>query len=265
MVLQTINDFGIETFFSLIYYLKLTVTTEVLWIVLPLALATLVMVIYFEKYREEKPGWDTHVSNSLVLLFVSITLLRAIYEIGAGDAYNYIDFYPKTLAVFFLLVFGSVLFFANFEHLFPKKIAEHLSSPLTVNLFTFIIILFVYSHHNIFAEDIFALLLLLVFLLALFNLIRWPLRDFFVKMKKMKEKEKAQEIMSQKKGIEEKKKSVEKEQDELKKVKKELTKEEKKERKKKIKDLDKQKKEIMRLKKLLRKANSRKKSSKKKS
>jgi len=257
----------LEIFVDFLYYLKLAVTTEVLWVVLPLALATLIMVIYFEKYRGERSGWDTHVSNSLVLLFVALALLRFIYEMTEEGAYNYVHFYPKTLAVFILLVIGTILFFVNFEHLLPEKTAAHLSSPLTVNLIAFIMILFVYSDIRLNYSNFVSLGLLLIVLLFVFNMIRWPARRFFIKMKKMKEKEKEEEIINEKKGFKEKKKEVEQEEKELKKVKKELTKEEKKERKKQLKELEKEKKETIKLKKLVNKPSKKrsKKSSKKSS
>jgi|TARA_Y100000034_G_C6880405_1_gene403350 hypothetical protein len=36
------------------YYLHLIVKTELLWTILPLAIATIVMLFYFEKYKEER-------------------------------------------------------------------------------------------------------------------------------------------------------------------------------------------------------------------
>ena len=54
---------------SVNYFLNLTLNEDVLWMVFPLLIATVVMLFYFEKYKDERPGWNTYVANSLVLLF----------------------------------------------------------------------------------------------------------------------------------------------------------------------------------------------------
>ena len=80
-----------EVFANMGYFLALGLKTEVLWIIFPLAIATVVMLIYFGKYREEKPGWNSYVSNSLVLLFVSVILLRQIYNVDGSGFVNFIN------------------------------------------------------------------------------------------------------------------------------------------------------------------------------
>ena len=45
-----------EFFQNISYFFRLTFDGEILWLVLPLFIATVIMLIYFEKYREERPA-----------------------------------------------------------------------------------------------------------------------------------------------------------------------------------------------------------------
>ena len=117
------------------YFLKLTLETDLLWVIFPLALATIIMLIYFERYDREEPGWNTYVADSFVLLFISAVLIRHIYEIDGAGAINLINFPSKLITSLIVLILGILLLFLNFEHFLPEKIARYLNSPLTLNLF----------------------------------------------------------------------------------------------------------------------------------
>lgn len=241
-----------EIYYSLIYFLKLTTQTELLWTILPLAITTLIMIFYFEKYKGECPGYNTYVSNSMVLIFISMILFRFIYSIDGAGTINYVTYLSKTVFTAFILFLGIALLFMNFEHFLPDKIAIYASSPLTLNLIAYIAILYVnagfvstftakLSPSPVFDQTsiAIALVLLFVILLLLLNLIKIPVKKMFVKMKKMKEQEKVEELLKDKKEIDKQKKDI-------KKLEKKVTKE-------KLKVLDKQKKEVIKLKKLVKK------------
>ena len=129
---------------EMLYFLDLSLNPEVLWNILPLAIATIFIIIYFQMYKDEKPGWESHFSNSLVLLFVSMSLFRYIYNLGIPGIDNLINYYEKSSATVLLLIIGTSLAKINFEHLMPEKLAGYTASPLTVNLVAYAVILFVF-------------------------------------------------------------------------------------------------------------------------
>lgn len=239
-------------FHNIISLLKLTISDEVLWIVLPFFIATIVMTFYFEKYKEENPGWNTYVANSLVLFFVSIILLRYIYTLDGG-LISYINYLDKFLISITLLIFGVILLLLNFDHFLPEKWAWAITSPLSVNSLAYVFILRVFSNLDCSVSTAVSVLLLFVLVVGIFHLIKIPVRRFFKHLKRLKEKEKKQEIVSQKKPIELEKKKLAKEEKRIKAKKKQIKKVEKVVKKKNLKKLDKQKKEAVKLKKLVKK------------
>jgi ABC-type multidrug transport system fused ATPase/permease subunit len=244
----------LEIYQNILYFLELTFSAELLWIIFPLAVATIIMVIYFEKYKTERPGWNTYVSNSLVLLFVSVILFRYIYSIDGIGIINFVTHLSKTIVSGMILFMGIIILFLNFGHFLPEKIARHITSPLTLNLIAFVTILFVYSKTTVSGISIFfSLFLLFILLIIILNLMRIPIRNLFNYIKRMKEREKREEIIEDRKPIEDKKKEVKKEEKLVRAKKREVKKEEKKVKKEKLKKLNKQKKEIVKLKEVVRK------------
>ncbi len=234
-----------------LYYLELTFKTELLWTIIPLAIATIVMLVYFEKYHEERAGWNTYTANSLILIFVAMILLRYIYSIDGAGSINFTIYQGKTAVSALIFLLGIVMLFLNFEHFLPEKIAMHLSSPLTLNLIAYIAILFIYTKPAINGSILIPLIIIFILLIAILNFLRIILRKFFKRLRRMKEKEKVEEIIQEKKPIKEEKKKIKKEEKIIRKEKKDIKKEELKLAKIRLKKLDKQKKEAIKLKKVV--------------
>ncbi|MFH1307986.1 MAG: hypothetical protein ABIH72_03980 [archaeon] len=245
---------------NIVYFIYFTIKTDLLWVVFPLFLATVVMLFYFEKYRDEKPGWNTYVANSLVLLFVAMIMFKQIYSYDSLGAINFILFPLKFILALIVLFIGIIVLFLNFEHFLPEKLARYISSPLTLNLIAYILVLYVYSGIKDGWSIFFSLLILFIILIIIFNTIRILMRKIFLKLKKMKEKEKLEEIIDGKNDIKRKKQEVKKfekkikvQAKKIKQVKKEVKKEEKKLKDGKLKELDKEKKQAIKLKKIIKK------------
>lgn len=193
---------------DLVEYSKTIFNNQVIWNVLPLILATLVMVVYFQKYREERSGWNDYVANSLVLLFVAVNLFRHIYYLDIPGAYNFIDYSSKSIAVIFVLLIGMIIVRFNFEHILPEKISRYISSPLTVNLIAFIIILYVQASIKNSWHAFVSLLIIYLILTSILNLIKIPIRKFFEYMQKLKSKEEIEDVKQRKFEIEEMEKQL---------------------------------------------------------
>lgn len=225
---------------TIIYFLSLTIKTELLWSVIPLLIATVLMVIYFEVYKTERPEWSAYLANSLVLLFISISLFRYIYNLDAGGAYNYIEYWQKTSATALILLIGGILLRFNFEHILPEKIAKQLSSPITVNVFAYIIILFIYS--NIETNFIFfiSLVFLYLILFLLFFYSKFPIKVFSGYMEKEKKKERLKNVKEAVFQTDELKRELQSRTKELKNIKQ--------------KEIDEKEKEAIKMKQILKKA-----------
>tara|TARA_B100001971_G_C18214004_1_gene552617 strand:- start:576 stop:1277 length:702 start_codon:yes stop_codon:yes gene_type:complete len=221
------------------YFWDLTFTTEVLWVIIPLILATIVIVTYFERYDKEKAGWNTYLSNSLVLLFVSILLFKYIYSIKGLGFFNFIEYFDKTIAAAALLLFGLILLKFNFEHILPERFAKYLSSVLTINIGAYAVVLFVYSKFPPYWNELFALLIILIIFSIILNIAKLPLHKLFGFVKKEKKKEEVKNIKESKYQIKE--------------IKGELKSREKSLKKTKVKELDERKDQAIKLKKIIRK------------
>ena len=150
---------------------------DMIWMVTPLIMTVLLMTFYFGKYGTEDIGWNTAVGNSLVLLFVSVDLLRQIYN-GLGSVVieasimNYEANPIKTALSLVILFIALVLLFLNFLHAIPKKISFFLSSPLPINLTAYVAMAIVYTNVVFDGTTVIAGLVLFFILLGLIQLLK---------------------------------------------------------------------------------------------
>ncbi|MCF7910283.1 hypothetical protein K9L16_01270 [Candidatus Pacearchaeota archaeon] len=221
-----------EIFLQVIYFLNLTLTREVMWTIYPLALATIITLIYFEKYTEEKPGWNTYVANSLVLIFISSIAFNHFFSLNGQGLMNIVLFPLKFAAASITFILGIVILLVNFKHILPEKIARKISSPLTLNIFAYIVILFVYSElpENIIV--FFSLLIIFLMLIIILNILRVIFKKIFTRIEKMKKKEKVEDVKEKKEEIEKEKNKLKSEEKKVKKAELEKVKKQKNELKK---------------------------------
>jgi hypothetical protein len=169
-------------------------TPGVLWEILPLFVSTIIILLYFEKYDREQEDWADYISNSLVLLFISIGLLKYIYELDIFGAVNFFVYQGKSIATIFLMLIGMILLRFNFEHVLPKKLALHLSSTLTIHLIAYSVVLFVYSNLAFSWMIPLSLLVLIIIISAILHLFKMPLKRLFVYSEKLKTKERFENV-----------------------------------------------------------------------
>jgi 4-amino-4-deoxy-L-arabinose transferase-like glycosyltransferase len=183
-----------EIFLGIVSFWNITIRTDAFWIILPLAISALLMIIYFGIYEKEKTDWNTHLSNSFILIFVSIALFKYIYSINDAGSINFIEYWFKTSLVFIFLAIGLFLVRFNFEHLLPLKLARYINSPLTVNLCAYIMVLLVYSTEPITWIYLVSLLIIILFLVGILILIKIPSKKIAEYMEKEKEKERITDV-----------------------------------------------------------------------
>ena len=150
---------------------------DMIWMVTPLVITVLLMTFYFGKYGTEEIGWNTAVGNSLVLLFVSVDLLRQIYN-GLGSTVieasimNYEANPIKTALSLTILFIALILLFLNFLHAIPKRISFFLSSPLPINLTAYIAMAIVYTNVVFDGVTVIAGLVLFFILLGIIQMLK---------------------------------------------------------------------------------------------
>ena len=148
---------------------------DMLWIVLPLILTLVAIELYFGKYADENLGWNTALTNTLVLVFVSLNLFQKVFNQSRGfwKAFSAQGFY---IALFVVLL-GLVLFLIDFMHLLPDKIAMAISSHLPMNLAAYTAIVLVYTNLPLDWNTGVAWFILMLFMAGIFLLLRFFMRN----------------------------------------------------------------------------------------
>ena len=147
--------------------------SEIWWIISPLIIITILMTFYFGRYVREKLGWNTALSNSIVLFFVGVDLLRTVYQYTAPPSLvNYAINPIKVIIILIVMIEGILLTYTAFTHALPAKIVFFIASPLTVNLQAYILIVAVYARLKPNIYTLFAAILLFIILLSFLRLLQ---------------------------------------------------------------------------------------------
>ncbi|MGB9707867.1 MAG: hypothetical protein ACPLXC_00870 [Candidatus Pacearchaeota archaeon] len=179
---EILNQFAIG--FSIIFERAVEIlkqpalNKDMLWILLPSIVTLFLMELYFGRYKEEELGWNSAVSNALVLFFVGMNLASWLYShqllIGffSVEETIFMNALIKTLIAIFVLVESALLLFLNFFHLVKKKFAFGISSTLIINFIGVISIILVYSEVPLDALTFPAVLMTFIALVIFFRFIK---------------------------------------------------------------------------------------------
>lgn len=136
---------------------------EMLWAAVPLLIATIFITLYFGRYKKEELGWNTAFGNTMVFLFVAISLIRQMYYLdGAGSWDN------VTSNGFYFLLSGGLVFagvflmLVTYFHLLPKKLAFFLFSAPPINVSVYVVMSAVYAKVQLDAYTVMAGFLMLI-------------------------------------------------------------------------------------------------------
>lgn len=122
---------------------------NMLWILIPLLSTLFLMELYFGRYKKEQLGWNSAVSNSIVLFFVSFNLLGVLYQnnmlIFLTKPADIETAIAKSFIALIILFESFILMILNFFHLLKGKLAFEISSPLILNYIGVMSIIIIYS------------------------------------------------------------------------------------------------------------------------
>jgi TRAP-type C4-dicarboxylate transport system permease small subunit len=191
---------------------------QILWIAIPLLIATVLMALYFGKHPHEDLGWNTAFGNSMVFLFVAIDIIRTLHNSTVpGSWYNLISpplYAGVSIALFAL---GSLLLLVNYYHVLPRKLDFLLCSGPPVNVACYTLASLVYAKVTPDRYTFFAALFMLFVLVALLRLVQYFVRPAAKKSTTSQADEKEEEEESddeQEEDVEEDEDDSEDEEDE---------------------------------------------------
>jgi hypothetical protein len=145
---------------------------DMLWIAIPLVIATLFMTMYFGRYKKEELGWNTAFGNTMVFVFVAVAIIREMY-IQGGETFDAIfagGLYSALAAG--LIGTGFLLMFFTYFHLLPKRVAFFLFSAPPINVSVYAVMSLVYA--DVAADHVTALaaVVLLIIILIITKLLK---------------------------------------------------------------------------------------------
>ena len=146
---------------------------DMVWMTLPLLVSTLFLQVYFGRYKEEKIGWNTAMSNGLVLFFVGVDSVRFIMDAHGFAFLHDSNLFLKFVLVVLVVVYGLLLALFDFFHKLPQKIAFVVSSPATVNILAYLNLAIIYSSVPVDFVTLLASALIFIIFFAVCAIIRW--------------------------------------------------------------------------------------------
>ncbi len=145
---------------------------NMLWVAIPLLIATLFMILYFGRHKKEELGWNTAFGNTMVFIFVAVAIIREMY-IQGGESFDGI-FTPGlygALALGLCVASGLLMFFTYF-HLLPKRVAFFMFSAPPINVSVYAVMSLVYANVAVDYITVLASIVLLVIILVVGKLLQ---------------------------------------------------------------------------------------------
>lgn len=132
---------------------------EMWWLLFHLILTFVLFEFYFERHEGEDLGWSAALANSIVAIFISMELLRAMYHHEGTPLYVIINIVKDYIALSFfsektvllsliitLGLLGATTAIINYFHVLPRKVAFLISGHKTINLLAYFLIVVVWNY-----------------------------------------------------------------------------------------------------------------------
>lgn len=146
-VAAVLNEFSNDVLARLVQLVEAPLSEpRMLWSVVPLILATFFMTLYFGKHKREELGWNTAFGNTMVFLFMAISIIREMYYSDGAGSWNNVfsnEFYLLTSIA--LAAAAAVLMLVTYYHVLPKRVAFFLFSAPPINVSVYVIMTIIYT------------------------------------------------------------------------------------------------------------------------
>lgn len=111
---------------------------ELLPSLLPLFIGLVTIEFYFARHPFEQLGWNSAVSNSVLLIATGASLLFELNLFTPTDP-------ARAVAAYGIILGGLIILLLNFYHVWPPEIAFNLSSALTTYTLAYLAIAIAYT------------------------------------------------------------------------------------------------------------------------
>ena len=111
-----------------------------LWVCIPIFLSLIVMRLYFGVYRYEKLGWNSAISNALILIWVGVNSLRFVLDRHFFSLAN-----EKIFISVLMLCVGVIIILVCFFHALPEGIMFAVASSFSIQFLSYLCVLFIYA------------------------------------------------------------------------------------------------------------------------
>jgi hypothetical protein len=149
---------------------------DMLWVAIPLLIATLFMTMYFGRYKREELGWNTAFGNTMVFVFVAVAIIREMYNQSGGSLESIFGNSLYTALAAGLVITGFLLMFFTYFHLLPKKLAFFLFSAPPINVSVYVVMSIVYANVSPDYMTALAAFVLLVIILVVARILQFSIR-----------------------------------------------------------------------------------------
>ena len=148
---------------------------QALWLIVPLLISTLLMQIYFGRNKDEELGWNTAYGNSIALIYISINLLKIIYDQYGYGFWHALtpELTSKLLFVGIIMLQAFLLAFLDLFHSLPKRLSFFIGSLPSVFAIALVTIVVVHTNIPIDLITFFAALCLFFASVLFFTFFRW--------------------------------------------------------------------------------------------
>lgn len=149
------------------------VMPEIWWVITPLLVLMVITTLYFAEHPWEKIGWNTALTNSTVLVFIGIDLLRHIYHYIIPPTLLFFLQYPyRSVIVLIVMLEGVLLSMTAFRHAISERWMFFIASPLIVNTQALVVVILVYSRVRLTLYTLLAMVVVFFVIYAAFLLLR---------------------------------------------------------------------------------------------
>ena len=137
-------------------------SNAMLWACVPIFISLTVLRLYFGIYRHEKLGWNSVISNALILIWVGINSLKYTLDRSFFSFGN-----EKAVLAIMMLVIGVVIIIISFLHAIPEGFMFAVASSFSIQFLSYLCVLFIYTDFP-FTEASFIASVILLFVVWMF-------------------------------------------------------------------------------------------------
>ncbi|HLC72498.1 MAG TPA: hypothetical protein VJH37_02865 [Candidatus Nanoarchaeia archaeon] len=148
---------------------------QALWLIVPLLISTLLMQLYFGRNKDEELGWNTAYANSIALIYISVNLLKIIYDQYGYGFWQHLtpELTPKLFFIGIIMLQALLLAFLDLFHSLPKRFSFFIGSLPSVFAIALVTIVVVHTDIPIDRFTLIAALCLFVVSVVFFGIFRW--------------------------------------------------------------------------------------------